>query len=761
MLKNFLRKVLLSVGAALVILLVAYGFREGLTRVAANFLLADSGLALTHLQGLQLGTAHADVETLTFAMASGLQLTLTGVAVDYRIASLTSAPIIDSIQIGSANVLRDSGAQDDASLQNEVADNAAAGDTLLLSNLLQLVREFPLASIIVSKLDLPQRTDSLAWRVQHSNGELSVRVDSGALQLLARFTQVDAAAVADLQVTLTRGNAMVGNFHLLLQPNGTAFGLNGSGHLQFDDLNTLLGELQQQPLALPLKAASLDWSLAGSVADDMRGTFQSSANSAGPATFALALQAGSTVTLPAEIANGLGELLVTFNDDAELTVVTGADPRLSTGRLPLQIAGSWQQQAVTVDTVLTLADCDLRDCSLVFNGNASVADYTLAGSIAVAATRLTAEAGEFAIQTTDLQLGGLASWTPLFDIDGTVVRKQDQLVFNTPLLLRNAPADAGIGVNGKYDLASGAASGHLTMPRLEFAESERALSAWLSGWPYPFDLLTGAVAAEVDLQWQPAAAVLRADVRATLQDIAGFYGDYFFGGLSGEVQGIADIADTVSLETPPLGLTIASVDVGVPLDNIAVDFRFDGAGHQLLIKSVSADMLGGNITGDDLVYDFNHERNGLTLRFNSLQLERMLALADYDGIAAIGAVSGELPLTLTANGVEVTAGTLKADAPGGSIRYLAGATAGVSANAGLALVNQALGNYQFTSLTSNIDYSADGELLLSMQLQGHSPDLGAEQPINLNLTLSDNIPALLKSLQSARAIEDFLQQQHQ
>jgi hypothetical protein len=32
------------------------------------------------------------------------------------------------------------------------------------------------------------------------------------------------------------------------------------------------------------------------------------------------------------------------------------------------------------------------------------------------------------------------------------------------------------------------------------------------------------------------------------------------------------------------------------------------------------------------------------------------------------------------------------------------------------------------------------------------------QRIDLNLTLTDNIPTLLRSLQSTRAIEDFLQQ---
>jgi hypothetical protein len=331
------------------------------------------------------------------------------------------------------------------------------------------------------------------------------------------------------------------------------------------------------------------------------------------------------------------------------------------------------------------------------------------------------------------------------------------------LLLPDAPADVGITVSGSYNRTSGVSTAKVTVPGLQFTENGRSLSAFLSGWPYRFDLLGGKVTSGIDLQWQPATAtevaVLRANVTATLQDVAGFYGDYFFRGLNGEVQGSADITDTAALETPPLTLTVATIDVGVPLDNVVLAFRFDHASHQLLVDSLSADLLGGTVSGNALTYDFQRERNPLTLRFDSLRMERMLTLADYDGVAAIGAVSGELPLTLTANGVEVAAGTLQADAPGGSIRYLAAAAAGVQGNAGVDLVNQVLGNYQFESLTSNIDYSPEGELLLSMQLRGHNPDMGSDQPININLNLSDNIPALLKSLQSARAIEDFLQQQ--
>jgi hypothetical protein len=175
---------------------------------------------------------------------------------------------------------------------------------------------------------------------------------------------------------------------------------------------------------------------------------------------------------------------------------------------------------------------------------------------------------------------------------------------------------------------------------------------------------------------------------------------------------------------------------------------------------MTGDVLGGSIGGNDLRYEFGKARNDVKLVFAGLQLERMLALADYDGVQAVGGVSGEMPLTLTDTGVEIAGGNLHGDAPGGTISYAAGVT-GSAGNPGIDLVNKALANYKFDSLTSTIEYSPTGELVLGMQLQGTNPDMSKDQRVNLNLNLTDNIPALLKSLQAAREIEDFLQGQYQ
>jgi hypothetical protein len=424
--------------------------------------------------------------------------------------------------------------------------------------------------------------------------------------------------------------------------------------------------------------------------------------------------------------------------------------------------------------LLTLAQCRFsgnRTCSIDFDGSASLAAYKLTGGLRVVASGIAAGAGEFTVQSEGLELGGLRTWLPPFDIAARLSLDQDALSFTTPLLLRNAPADAGLRAEGAYDLASGAGSMRVTVPPLVFAEEGRPLSAFLSGWPYPFDLLSGALAAELELQWQAGVAAnvagngaaganagtLTGSLTGELSDAAGYYDEIFFRGLNTAFDASLESAATMTVSTPLLSLAVADLDVGVPISDIAVAYRFERG--RLLIASFYGEVLGGTVSAEDVSYDFGSERNLLTLRFDGLQLERMLALVEYDGVEAFGAVSGELPLAITANGVEVAAGTLHADRPGGSIRYLGGPEPGD--NASLNLMNQALSNYRFESLESSIDYAPDGELLLSMQLQGHNPDLDNGRRINLNLNLSDNIPALLKSLQTGRAIEDFLEQQYQ
>ena len=69
-----------------------------------------------------------------------------------------------------------------------------------------------------------------------------------------------------------------------------------------------------------------------------------------------------------------------------------------------------------------------------------------------------------------------------------------------------------------------------------------------------------------------------------------------------------------------------------------------------------------------------------------------------------------------------------------------------------------LEHFEFDSLVSDVSYEENGVLHLQMTLRGINPEQDPLQPIVLNLSVENNIPELLRSLQAVRSIEDILEQ---
>lgn len=74
---------------------------------------------------------------------------------------------------------------------------------------------------------------------------------------------------------------------------------------------------------------------------------------------------------------------------------------------------------------------------------------------------------------------------------------------------------------------------------------------------------------------------------------------------------------------------------------------------------------------------------------------------------------------------------------------------------------KALSNFQYQVLEVNSDYQAGGDLLLKVRLEGKNPDWQGGQPVNLNLNLQENIPALLRSLQLSDEISEKVRKHYQ
>ncbi|MGP1609855.1 MAG: hypothetical protein ACTS5G_04030, partial [Burkholderiales bacterium] len=353
-----------------------------------------------------MSATQLNVDELEFLLnESGQRLVLADLDVRYRVNSFTSAPQVNAVAIGSAELLAPGNVLFTGTGEAAEEGDDAEAPGMLLSELITLLREFPLASVTVDALTIPQRSVPIAFALQRGDGRLNAELESGALRLQATFSQADAAADAQLAVTLTRADASVGNFELVLSPMGAVYALTGAGDINVADVNALLGELEQASTGLPLRAAQLSWNLAGEVTNDLRGN----AAAGDVRTFALGFDAGSTVTLREELVSGLGALTIAFTDSAALTVSSGAGLTVSSSGLPLEVTGSWNEQAANIEAQLRFADCELSAatiCSIGFDGEAGWAEYSLAGNIAANLQG----AGQYHLATQDLVLTGLPEW---------------------------------------------------------------------------------------------------------------------------------------------------------------------------------------------------------------------------------------------------------------------------------------------------------------------------------------------------------------
>ncbi|MDA9129894.1 YdbH domain-containing protein [Gammaproteobacteria bacterium] len=287
------------------------------------------------------------------------------------------------------------------------------------------------------------------------------------------------------------------------------------------------------------------------------------------------------------------------------------------------------------------------------------------------------------------------------------------------------------------------------------------------------DLVAGNVEMRADLGWsrqQSGAWILGGPLVAKIDAVSGFKGETLFVGADTEI--FAEVAysqeqDFTLFTAQPTALSITSIDSGFVFDNIRLDYRFAllPDSYTFTAKAIRADFLGGEITIPTFTLTGSsqnlYQEQAIDVVLSGIDLGSVVSLANYPEVVVQGSVSGYIPLSLTQdeNGstVTVSEGLISALKPGGSIRYtpLGGIS---SSNQSIQLVNEALANYQFTTLDTTLELDDAGELNLGVVLSGSNPELNAGQAINLNVNINDNLRALLQSLQASRKLTEELEQ---
>lgn len=313
-------------------------------------------------------------------------------------------------------------------------------------------------------------------------------------------------------------------------------------------------------------------------------------------------------------------------------------------------------------------------------------------------------------------------------------------------------------MKGDLDLTTSTAQIHAEMPPLQFGTGEQSLAHLFLDLPVEVDVVTGSVAARTDIAVQvndDSGLRVSGPIQLNIDKLSGFYTNTAFVDFSTDFSGeLMDSGDFVS----PAALrgSIASVNPGLPIENISFGYSIDTRKTTVDLRDLQASIFNGTLRSEGVAYNWEAAANTFTMALERIDLSTLLDMGAYEGVQASGLISGNIPVNIAGSKLSVAEGTLHVEAPGGSIRYQS-ENSGSSGNAALDLVNQALSNYQYDSLEADVNYLPSGDLNLAVRLQGANPDMNQGQRINLNLNISDNIPSLLQSLQSSRSITDALE----
>ena len=326
------------------------------------------------------------------------------------------------------------------------------------------------------------------------------------------------------------------------------------------------------------------------------------------------------------------------------------------------------------------------------------------------------------------------------------------------------PDQTLLSVAARHNIASDSGEATFTLGELDLSPSGSRLSSFIAPLPFEADLLDGTINMEGNVSWRSDATadawIPSGQVRLQLDNLAGFADKIVFAGLT--ATSVWDLREDQSVATQaPFLLSIRELDPGIPLFNLQSSVSVDTANHLIHLLSPHLQVFGGTASTDSVFIELPDEDmpavpgDVFIVDINAVDVAQVLSLSAYQQVGATGIISGSLPVRLYGLTALIEGGQLSASAQGGSIRYDQDQSA--SGNQNLDLVYQALEHYQYDSLSAGVDFDELGELSLSLQMQGQSPNVGQGQRINLNLNISDNIPALLQSLQAADNIAERLQ----
>ena len=296
-----------------------------------------------------------------------------------------------------------------------------------------------------------------------------------------------------------------------------------------------------------------------------------------------------------------------------------------------------------------------------------------------------------------------------------------------------------------------------------FLRAGNPLASTLADWPPLLELNTGRLQAQGQLDL-PAGGPLAASATLDARGLGGIFDRTELSGLDTSLA-LTLQGERLRLKVPEL--TLKQANPGITFGPLS--FRGEYAGSlerleqgRLDWQSAEVRVLGGRLWLDPGAADLAASEQRLSAHLRGLQLPLLLEAYPTEGLTGTGIIDGELQVQRSEAGLSIEKGSLQAREPGGTLRFRSAKMQALGqSNPAMRLVVEALDDFHYHLLTSDVHYSTEGKLDLGLKLSGRNPTLEGGRPINLTINLQEDIPALLTSLQLSDRVSETIRRRVQ
>ena len=348
--------------------------------------------------------------------------------------------------------------------------------------------------------------------------------------------------------------------------------------------------------------------------------------------------------------------------------------------------------------------------------------------------------------------------------DLSVQLATDPQVLKADIQTRGRDRPIKLAAQLEHEWSTGHGTAHGVLDPVVFDRSTLRLGHLWSPWSFPGDVTVGSVGGTFEWRWttnpQQQLSVQGGSADLVVERLGGHYRNVVLTGVNSKLKVAIEGLERVVVSRPT-EITIASIQTGVDMTDLTMTLEGEWDLRERLplveVRNIRCGLLGGMATSQGLRADLGYPPYGLTVLVRELDLHQILSLEQQKGLQGTGMLDGSIPVTVTSQGLRVKDGNFEARPPGGVIRYTASpetAHAVTQANTNMEIILQALSNFHFNVLQVGAQYAENGTLQLQARLEGKNPDQEKSPPIHFNLTVQENIPALLKSLRLVNDLED-------